>query len=172
MASSFPRRLYLPSVSIGFPFAAGRTVSGYPTIGSWWVSNRGLRHSRQALKSLCYLPAIPRLNFAAVTSLPRYDREVIWANISFFFSLLKTLLNIAYSPENLTSIRSTKLLIFVCFYINYASDNVLQISTFPTYLNWFCQYGCRLYKPPSVYALKRYCRINLKQLQLGKQVFI
>ena len=49
VASSFPRRLYLPSVSTGSPFAAGWTVSERPTIGSRWVSNRGLRHSRQAL---------------------------------------------------------------------------------------------------------------------------
>ena len=49
VASSFPRRLYLPSVSTGSPFAAGWTVSERPTIGSRWVPSRGLRHSRQAL---------------------------------------------------------------------------------------------------------------------------
>ena len=46
VANSFPRRLYLPSVSAGSPFAAGWTVRERPTIGSRWVPNRGLRHSR------------------------------------------------------------------------------------------------------------------------------
>ena len=39
MASSFPRCLYLPSVSTRSPFAAGWTVSECPTIGSGWVPN-------------------------------------------------------------------------------------------------------------------------------------
>ena len=34
MASPFPRRLYLPSVSTGSPSAGGWTVSERPTIGS------------------------------------------------------------------------------------------------------------------------------------------
>ena len=49
VAGTFPRRLYLPNVSTGSPFAAGWTVSEPPIIGSGWVPNRGLRHSRQAL---------------------------------------------------------------------------------------------------------------------------
>ena len=38
-----------PSVSTGSQFTAGWTVIERPTIGSRWVPNRGLRHSRQAL---------------------------------------------------------------------------------------------------------------------------
>ena len=49
VASSFPGRLYLPSVSAGSSFPAGWTAKERPTISSRWVSNRGLRHSRQAL---------------------------------------------------------------------------------------------------------------------------
>ena len=41
MASSFPHHLYLPSVSTGFPFAAGWTVSELPTSGPRWVPTLG-----------------------------------------------------------------------------------------------------------------------------------
>ena len=58
VASSFPRPLFLPSVSTGSPFAAGWTVNELLTIGSMWVLNRGLRHSRQALLPLCLSPII------------------------------------------------------------------------------------------------------------------
>ena len=54
VVSSFPHRHYLPSISTGSQFAAGWTVRELPTNGSRWVPNRGLQHSRQALKPLCY----------------------------------------------------------------------------------------------------------------------
>ena len=46
-------------ISPVFPPGPHSLLGGHPTIGSRWVPNRGLRHSRQVLSPLCCSPMIP-----------------------------------------------------------------------------------------------------------------
>ena len=49
MASSFPRRLYLPSVPTGYPLAAGWAVSEHSVRASSRARTVDLRYGRHAL---------------------------------------------------------------------------------------------------------------------------
>ena len=71
MTSSFPRRLYPPSVSTRSPFAATWKESERLTIALRWITNRGLQHRRQALQPLChFIPVLQSLPKAVGTPMP------------------------------------------------------------------------------------------------------
>ena len=145
VARSFPRRLYLPSVSTRSPFTAGWTVNGYPTIGARWVSNRGLRLSRQALQPLCYLPIIEQVTNLFVLKKPAIKCSCITKRCGFnelgsihAAYIWHTVMNYK-SPRNRPLIENLRHLI-LCTRVKCISLSLWDRLVTVFYFNCFCEF--------------------------------